>query len=48
MDFALDQYKMQQVCNKAIEEDPWSLEYIPDLLKTKEMHKELFKKIHTC
>ena len=32
-----DQYKTQEMCERAIKDDPWALEFVPDHFKTQEM-----------
>ena len=32
--FVPDQYKTPEMCEKAVEEDPWLLKFVPDQYKT--------------
>ena len=36
----LDRFKTQDMCNKAIEVDPWQLKDVSDRFKTQEMYDE--------
>ena len=33
-----ENFKTQEMCNKAVEKDPWSLMNVPDRFKTQDMH----------
>ena len=35
--WAPDRFKTQEMCNKAVEKDPWALRFLPDHLKTQKM-----------
>ena len=35
--FVPDQFKTQEICNRAVQSDPWVLRYVPDQFKTQEM-----------
>ena len=39
-----DHFKTQGMCIKAVEVDPWSLEYVPDCFKTQEMCDKAVRK----
>ena len=41
---ALDHFKTQEMCNKEVEKDPWSLVYVPNHLKTQEMCNKAVEK----
>ena len=41
-----DNFKTQELCDKAVEKYPWSLTEVPDHLKTQEMCNRQSKKIH--
>ena len=32
-----DHFKMQEICNEAVKENPYTLRFVPDLFKTPEM-----------
>ena len=32
-----DHFKMQEICNDAVEENPYTLRFVPDLFKIREM-----------
>ena len=36
---------IQRLCEKVAEEQPWSLEYVPDKLKTQKVCEKNFKKV---
>ena len=38
-----DQYKTQEMCNEAVQRDPWILEYVPDQFVTQKMCNETVK-----
>ena len=38
-----DRFKTQELCNEAVEADPYTLRFIPDHLKTREMCNEVMR-----
>ena len=44
LEFVPDQYKMREMCNEAVQSDPWMLEDVPDQYKTREMCNEAVEK----
>ena len=39
-----DQYKTQEMCNEAVEKNPWVLELVPDQFVTQKMGDEAVEK----
>ena len=35
-----DQFKMQKVCDKVVDRNPWQLEYVPNHFKAQEMRNK--------
>ena len=48
LEFVPDQYKMREMCNEAVQSDPWMLEDVPDQYKTREMCNEAVEKEIGC
>ena len=48
LEYIPDQYKTQEMCNKAVFEIPWALKYVPDYFVTKEMMKMDYNKVCFC
>ena len=43
-----DHYKTQEMCEKAVEKDPWRLYDVPDHFKTAEMFKKAVQSNPSC
>ena len=41
-------FKTQNMCDKALEADPWSFKYVPDHFKTQNMREKAVKKNQAC
>ena len=44
--YVLGKYQTQEMCDKAVEEDPCLLEYVPDNFKKQKKYNKAVKKIH--